>query len=80
MAAIRQLVGIDKDAELIEAAKNGKCDVIEKLMKKSTSGSSLLTNLRLVGFRSAFTPIRYTLHNITGSRCHPCNSMFLVFA
>lgn len=60
MAAIRQLVGIDKDAELIEAAKNGKCDVIEKLLKKSTSGSSLLTNLRLVGFRSAFTPIRYT--------------------
>lgn len=51
MAAIRQLVGIDKDAELIEAAKNGKCDVIEKLLKKSTSGSSLLTNLRLVGFR-----------------------------
>lgn len=64
MAAIRQLVGIDKDQELIEAAKNGKCDVIEKLLKKSTSGSSLLTNLRLVGFRSAFTPNIY-IHCIT---------------
>lgn len=64
MAAIRQLVGIDKDQELIEAAKNGKCDVIEKLLKKSTSGSSLLTNLRLVDFRSAFTPNIY-IHCIT---------------
>ena len=46
MAAIRQLVGIDKDQELLEAAKSGRCDVIEKLLKK-TSGSSLL-NFRLV--------------------------------
>ncbi|XP_062614181.1 uncharacterized protein DDB_G0284459-like [Saccostrea cucullata] len=45
MAAIRQLVGIDKDQELLEAARHGKCEVIEKLLKKSTSGSSLLTNL-----------------------------------
>ncbi|XP_055998045.1 ankyrin repeat and sterile alpha motif domain-containing protein 1B-like isoform X10 [Ostrea edulis] len=45
MAAIRQLVGIDKDQELLEAARNGKCDVIEKLLKKSTGASSLLTNL-----------------------------------
>jgi hypothetical protein len=63
MAAIRQLVGIDKDQELLEAARNGKCEVIEKLLKKSTSGSSLLTNLRL-GLPSDFLN-RNTLHNST---------------
>lgn len=72
-------MGIDKDLELIEVVKNGKCDVIEKLLKKLISGSSLLINFRLVGFWFVFIFIRYILYNIIGLRCYLCNSMFLVF-
>nr|XP_022307379.1 uncharacterized protein LOC111113399 isoform X4 [Crassostrea virginica] len=68
MAAIRQLVGIDKDQELLEAAKSGRCDVIEKLLKK-TSGSSLLnfSNLLKVNIncvdREKDTPLHHAALN-----------------
>ena len=37
---IKSFVGIDKDSELLEAARQGKTDVIERIVKKKQGSSS----------------------------------------